>query len=77
MENDIFLPKSFWPTVSNKTPRICKNFEITRTIYSNSEWPEQFFGNGMIFNFFLDVISYKFEQMEFELEKKILGFRNM
>ena len=41
--NGIFLPKSFWPTV-RKTfeirgwrPRICKIFEITRMIYSNSE----------------------------------------
>ena len=53
--NGIFLPKFFWPTVrkncsSNREKtfeirgwrsRICKIFEITRTIYSNSERSEQ------------------------------------
>ena len=53
--NGILLPKLFWPTVrkncssDRKTfeirgwrPRICKIFQITRTIYSNSEMSEQF-----------------------------------
>ena len=61
----IMLPKLFCPTVRKncssdreKTfeirdwrPRICKIFEITRTIYSNSERPEQFFETEY-FNFF-------------------------
>ena len=48
MKIGILLPKLFWPTV-RKTfeirgwrPRICKIFEITRAIYSNSERSEHF-----------------------------------
>ena len=65
----ILLPKLFWPTVrkklfywSRKTfeiegwrPRICKNFEITWTIYSNSERSEQFLVTECFFNLFLEV----------------------
>ena len=54
--NGILLPKLFWPTVRKncssdwgKTfqircwrPRICKIFEITKTICSNSERSDQF-----------------------------------
>ena len=46
--NGILLPKLFLPTLSKTfetcgwRPRICKTFEITRTIYSNSERSEQF-----------------------------------
>ena len=61
--NGILLPKLFWPTVRKKLfywsretfesqgwrPRICKFFEITRTLYSNSERSECFF------NLFLEV----------------------
>ena len=36
-------------------PRIFKNFEITRTIYSNSERSEQFLVAECFFNFLLDV----------------------
>ena len=36
-------------------PRICKIFEITRTIYSNSERPEQFLVTECFFNLFLEV----------------------
>ena len=56
MKNSISLSKLFWPTVRKKCssvqektleiwdwrPRICKLFDITRTLYSNSEWSEQF-----------------------------------
>ena len=64
--NGILLPKLFWPTVRIFFSRICKIFEIARTIYSNSKM----FGNGM---FFLTcscrfLISKKFEQLEFKLE---------
>ena len=58
--------------------RIFKIFEITGTIYSNSERSEQFLVTEC---FFLTcswrfLISNKLEQLEFKLEK-ILGFRNM
>ena len=57
------LPKLFWPTMrkklfwwSRKTfvilgwkPRICQIFEITRTIYSNSERSEEFLVQVNIF----------------------------
>ena len=36
-------------------PRICKHFEITRTIYSNSERSEQFLVTECFFNLFLEV----------------------
>ena len=36
-------------------PRICKNFEITWTIYSNSERSEQFLVTDDFFNLFLEV----------------------
>ena len=36
-------------------PRICKIFEITRTIYSNSERSEQFLLTEYFFNLFLEV----------------------
>ena len=36
-------------------PRICKMFEITRTIYSNSERSEQFLVTECFFNLFLEV----------------------
>ena len=48
-------------------------FEISRTIYSNSERTEQLLVTEYFFNLFL---SNKSEQLEFKLEK-ILGFRNM
>ena len=52
-------------------------FEIDITIYSNSEKSEHFLVTECFINLFLEVlISYKLEQLEFKLEKK-LGFRNM
>ena len=60
-------------------PRICKNFEIARTIYLNSERSEQ----CLVTECFFLTCSWRFlrsnwlEQFEFKLEKKILGFRNM
>ena len=36
-------------------PRVCKIFEITRTIYSNSERSEQFLVTECFFNLFLQV----------------------
>ena len=67
--NCILLPKLFWPTVrkncsSNREKllknrgwrsRICKIFEITRTIYLNSEKSEQFLVTECFFNLFLEV----------------------
>ena len=68
-EYGILLPKLFWPTVRKHCssdreklfeiwgwrPRIFKNFEITRTIYSNSERSEQFLVTECFFNLFLEV----------------------
>ena len=56
-------------------PRICKIFDITRTIYSNSERSEQF----LVTECFLTcswrfLTSYKLEQLEFKLEK-IIGIQ--
>ena len=57
----IVLPKLFWPTVREKfeirgwRTRFCKIFEITRTIYSNSERSEQLLVTECFFNLFLDV----------------------
>ena len=63
----ILLPKLFWPTVRENCssdrekleirgwrPRICKTFEITRTIYSNSERSEQLLVTECFFNLFLE-----------------------
>ena len=50
-------------------PRICNIFEITRTIYSNSERSEQFLVTECFFNLFLEV-SHKLEQLKFKLKKK-------
>ena len=68
-KNGILLPKLFWPTVRKKCssdwknlfeiwglrPKICKIFEITRTIYSNSERSEQILVTECFFNLFLEV----------------------
>ena len=65
----ILFQKLFWLTVRKncssvreKTfviqgwrPRVCKIFEITRTIYSNSERSEQFLVTECFFNLFLEV----------------------
>jgi hypothetical protein len=54
-------------------------FEITRTIYSNCERPEQFLVTECFFNLYPGVRflrSNKLEQLEFKWEK-ILVFRNL
>ena len=57
----ILLPKLFWPTVrkcfeiQGWWPRICKRFDITRTIWSNSKRSEQFLITECLFNLFLEV----------------------
>ena len=53
------------------SPRICKYFEITRTICSNSERSEQFLATECFFNLFLEV------PQNTNWKKKILEFRNM
>ena len=55
--NCILLSKLFWPAVRKIEirgwrPRICKNFEITRTICSNSERSEQFLVTKCFSNYF-------------------------
>ena len=53
-------------------PRICKLFNITITIYSNSERAEQFLKQNAFSNLFLEVSqTNKIEQLEFKLEKII------
>ena len=41
--------------IRGRRPRICKNFEITRTIYSNSESSERFSMTECFFNLFLNI----------------------
>ena len=67
--NGILVPKLFWLTVRKNSssdrkkpfeirgwrPRVFKTFEITRTIYSNSERSEQFLVTECFFNLFLEV----------------------
>ena len=66
--NGIVLQKLFWPTVRKNCSSdqdfflkfqaeglTCKFFEITRTIYSNSERSEQFLVTECFFTFFLEV----------------------
>ena len=88
----ILLPKLFWPTVrkklfywSRKTfdirgwrPRIFKNFEITRTIYSNSERSEQFLLTECFFNLFLEVsqISKNNYNSNFDLGEMVFCYQN-
>ena len=46
------IKKNFW---NSRLKRICKHFVITRTIYSNSERPEEFLVMEWFFNLFLEV----------------------
>ena len=69
IKNGILLPKLFWPTVRKKCSsgqekllkfnakgrEFAKNFQSTRTIFSNSERPEQFLVTECFFNLFLEV----------------------
>ena len=58
-------------------PRIGKTFEITRTVYSNSERSEQFLKqNAFLTCSWRFLRSNKWEQLESNW-KKLLGFRNM
>ena len=76
--NGILLLKLIWPTV-RKTfvircwrPRICKTFEITWTIYSNSERSEQFLVTECFLTCSWRFLRYnKLKQLEFKLEKII------
>ena len=56
-------------------PRIWKNFEITRTIYSNSKSSEQFWVTESFYNWRF-LISNKLEQLEFKLEKNIWIYKH-
>ena len=47
------IEKSF--EIRGWRPRICKHFEITRTIYLNSERSEQFLVTECFFNLFLEL----------------------
>ena len=59
--------------VEDEGREFAKKFEITRTIYSNSERSEQFLATECFFNFcpWKFIISNKLEQLEFKLEKII------
>ena len=58
--------------------RIRKIFEITRTIYSNSERSEQLLVTECFFNLaWRFLISKKIRKITILIGKKILGFRNM
>ena len=77
-KNGILLPQLFRLIVRKtfeirgRKPRISKVFEITRTIYSNSERSEQFMVTDCFLNLFLEVShTNKLEQLEFKLEKII------
>ena len=48
----LVIEKNFWNS------RICKNFEIIRTIYSSSERSEQVLVTECFFNLFLEVFHY-------------------
>ena len=53
--NVLVIKKNFWN--SRPRPRICKIFEITRTIYSNSERSEQFLVTDLVpggFSYLID-----------------------
>ena len=53
-------------------PRICKNFEITRTIYSNRTHQNNYWQqNAFLICSWSFLISNKLEQLEFKLEKNI------
>ena len=73
---DLVIKKNFW--IRGWRRRIWKIFEITRKIYSNSESSEQFLVTECFFTCsWRFLIPNRWKQLEFKLEKKILGFRNM
>ena len=54
-EKKLFYWSRFFFEIWDWRPRICKKFEITRTIYSSSERSEQFLVTECFFNLFLEV----------------------
>ena len=54
-EKKLFKGLRIFFEIQGWRPRICKIFEITRTIYSNSERSEQFLVTECFFNLFLEV----------------------
>ena len=75
LSNGISLPKLFWPTVrKNYSSDQEKTFEITLTIYSNSERSEQFLVTECFFNLFLEISQILKNR---NWKKLQLGFRNL
>ena len=93
--NGILFSKLFWPTVRKNCssyrdfffeiwgwrPRICKTFEVTRTMYSNSErlvYTISIFETQCCFNSFLEdsQISY-IRKIRIQIEIKQLRSRNL
>ena len=77
------LPKLFWPTVrvieknfrsSRLKAENLQNYEITWTIYSNSERSEQFLVTECFFNLFLIYFMVKIVAKNFDKIKKPLIF---
>ena len=59
----------YFPTIR---PRICKNFELTRTSYSNCERSVQFLKHNALLTYSWRFFRPKIlEQLEFKLEKII------
>ena len=76
----ILLPKLFWPTVRKNCssdreklrdwrPRICKNFEITRKIYTKSERSDQFLQNAFLTCSWRFLRSNKLEQLNWDSQQ--------
>ena len=82
----ILLPKLFWTTVRKKCSsdreqlkkleadgwKFAKKISVTRTIYSNSESSEHFFGNRMLLPGGFSCLKNSNSNW-----KQLLGFRNM
>ena len=70
----LVIEKNFWNS-------ICKNFQITRTIYSNSERSGQFLVTecfSLLFYLFLEVSHIEWiRTIRIQIGKKILGFRKI
>ena len=64
--------------IRSRRPNICQIFEITWTIYSNSERSEQFLVTECFFNLFLEFSQIsKNRTIIIQIGKKILEFRNI
>ena len=69
-EKIVLVRKTF--KIRGWRPRICKIFQIIRTIYSNRDSSEQLLVAECFFNLFLEVSKpNKFEQFKFKFEKNI------